>query len=69
METTEDDRKNKNADWLLSHPRKLCMHCWEWRVCSGEPWDDVSGCHANTGCIGNYYLLGYADDCKFFYQE
>lgn len=26
----EDERKGKDAAWLVSHPRELCKHCLEW---------------------------------------
>lgn len=43
----EDERKGKDAAWLVSHPRELCKHCLEWNECSDEPWDDISGWGAN----------------------
>lgn len=65
----EDERKGKDSAWLLSHPREMCKHCSEWNECSGEPWDDISGCAAKTGVIGNYYLLGETDTCKYFFED
>lgn len=64
----DDDRIGKDACWLLTHPRELCKQCWEWYNCSGEPWDDMSGCSAKTGNLGNKYLLGFSDDCKYFFK-
>lgn len=64
----EEERRGKDAAWLLSHPRRLCKFCWEWNECSGEPWDNISGCSAKTGVTGNDYLLGRDDVCKFFFD-
>lgn len=64
----EDERKGKDSAWLLSHPRELCKHCSEWNECEGTPWDDISGCAANTGVTGNDYLLGRTDTCKHFFE-
>lgn len=64
----EDERKGKDPAWLITHPRELCKRCLDWYDCSGEPWDDMSGCAANTGIIGNGYLLGRTDTCKHFFE-
>lgn len=65
----EDERKGKDDAWLLSHPRAMCKHCSEWNECSGEPWDDIDGCSAPVGVIGNAYLLGDTNECKYFFED
>ena len=65
----EDERKGKDCAWLLSHPRAMCKHCSEWSECSGEPWDDISSCSAAVGVVGNDYLLGRKDTCKYFSED
>lgn len=69
LKVMEYERNGKDAGWLLTHPRELCKKCWEWCECSGEPWDDMSGCSARTSITGNDYLLGRSDECRYFLED
>lgn len=64
----EDERKGKDAAWLLSHPRELCKHCLDWNDSSGEPWDDMSGCAAIDVSESHNYLMGYTESCREFFE-
>ena len=65
LQSVLNERKGKDAAWLLTHPRELCKDCWEWSVCSDEPWDDMSGCTARIHETYNEYLLGVSNDCRY----
>lgn len=62
------DRQEKDVAWLLSHPRELCTHCWEWVQCDNSPQCDISCCAAVIRTTYNLYLLGKTDDCEYFME-
>lgn len=65
----EDERKNKDYAWRLSHPRKMCENCMDWHDCDNTPWDDISGCASNNVNESHNYLLGYTGICKAFFES
>ena len=66
--TNEENRRNKDAAWLLTHPRELCKHCSEWHECEDTVYDDMSGCAAAIQPYNNY-LLGWSDTCEHFFED
>lgn len=69
MKTEEINRKGKDAGWKLSHPRELCVHCWEWIENDGTPQNDISGCSAIIKTDLNYYLLDKTNECPYFIED
>ena len=64
----EAERRGKDSAWLISHPREMCKHCSEWNECSGEPWDDMSGCAARDVVESHNYLKGLTESCREFFE-
>ena len=63
-----NNRQGKDESWLLSHPRELCTHCWEWVESDNTSHNDISCCAANIRTIYNYYLLGDYDECQYYME-
>lgn len=68
MMNESNDRQGKDVSWLLSHPRELCSHCWEWVEGDGTPQNDMDCCAANIRTTCNYYLLGKSNECPYFME-
>lgn len=63
----ETDRKNMDIAECFSTPRELCKTCIEWN----EPdFHDQARCVAGRGGFSENrdYLLGYREDCPFYFE-
>ena len=65
----EAERKDRDSAWLLTHPRELCNHCWEWINTDDCELYGLSGCAARLREVYNNYLLGQTDECRYFFEK